>query len=93
MVDGREPPGWKPNPNKVTLRILKSGLVGTNPFSTHGALLADIQKGIFGHSASLQSGDFQVAASKIGAGSFAAMSAAPGWYQLVLAPVNFTYIN
>jgi hypothetical protein len=26
----------------VTLRILKSGLVGTNPFSTHGALFADI---------------------------------------------------
>jgi hypothetical protein len=28
----------------VTLRILKSGLVGTNPFSTHGALFADFLK-------------------------------------------------
>ncbi len=77
---------------KVTLRIKKQGVVGTSPFLTHGNLIADIKKGFFGFAA-LQISDFQVAASRNNVGRFNPIPSLPGWYQLVLGPVNYTYIN
>jgi subtilisin family serine protease len=78
---------------KVTLKIKKSALVGTNPFSTHGLLLADIKKGFFGASAGLSVADFQVAPSLAGAGSFVAVTGAAGWYQAVLKAAAYPSVN
>ncbi len=47
----------------VTLRVRRGSLTGTNPFTTHGSLTADVQNGLFSGSATLQTGDFQAAAT------------------------------
>jgi hypothetical protein len=74
----------------VTLKIMQAGITGTDPFTTHGALLADMKNGIFGKSP-LENTDFQaVAYPKRSVGTFAAVS---GWYQLVMNPANFKYVN
>jgi len=57
----------------ATLRLKRGSLTGTNPFTTHGSLLVDIRNGVLGSSASVQTGDFQAAAS---ANAVATMSAA-----------------
>jgi hypothetical protein len=45
---------------KVTLKVKKlPGLVGSNPFVTHGNILVDIRKGPFSSNAALQTIDFQ----------------------------------
>ncbi len=77
---------------KVTLKIKKYNVVGTDPFITHGYLWADIRKGFFG-TYLLQITDFQATASKNGVGRFWPVSGAPNWYQLGLGAANYTYIN
>ena len=77
---------------KVTLRIMKQGIVGTDPFTTHGSLIADIKKGFFGL-ATLEITDFHATASKSNVGRFTAISSLPGWYQLVMNAINYPYIN
>ena len=49
------------------LRLTRGGDTGTNPFATHGALQVDINNGSFGGGAALQNGDFEAAASGLGA--------------------------
>jgi len=73
----------------VTLKIKKAGVTGSDPISTHGALLADLCKGLFGTTASLQAANFQARSSKNAVGSFSGAD----WYQLVLNPSYFPYIN
>jgi pectate disaccharide-lyase len=47
----------------ATLRLRRGFATGTNAFTTHGSLFADIKAGSgFGNSVSLQTGDFQAAA-------------------------------
>jgi len=77
---------------KVTLRIKKQGLVGTNPFTTHNNILVDIRKGAFGNNNTLQLTDFQDAASKSAAGTIQ-NTPASGWYPSILSYSAFTYIN
>ena len=77
---------------KATLKIKKSSVVGTDPFTTHGSLVADIRNGYFGTSA-LEITDFQATASKNSVGKFTPVSGAPGWYKLVLGAANYTSIN
>ncbi len=77
---------------KVTLKIKKYNIVGTDPFTTHSNLIADIRTGFFG-TYLLQTSDFQATASKNWVGKFTAVSGAPSWYQLVMGAVNFPYIN
>jgi M6 family metalloprotease-like protein len=76
---------------KVTLKIMKQGLVGTNPFSTHGALKADIRKPYFGASAALLGSHFQATASS----PAAAFGATPAgsWYSAILNSVGKTFVN
>ncbi|GEM_PF-1615567 len=76
---------------KVTLRIKKQGLVGTNPFSTHQYILVDIRKGAFGTSA-LQKTDFQAAASRNQVGKILNAPVA-NWFKSLLNKVAFPYIN
>ncbi|MEW5830809.1 MAG: clostripain-related cysteine peptidase [Chloroflexota bacterium] len=76
---------------KVTLKIKKQGLVGTNPFSTHQYILIDIRKGTFG-TAALQKTDFQAAASRNQVGKFL-NSPVANWFSSVLNNIAFPYIN
>jgi hypothetical protein len=49
----------------ATLRLRRGTVSGTNPFGTHGACRVDVQTGGFSGSTSLQTGDFQAAATAV----------------------------
>jgi hypothetical protein len=74
----------------VTLKVRKQSVVGSDPFVTHGNLIAEIVKPFFGSSAGLAVNDFQAAANKI-VGSFGAPVS--NWFSLSIAPVNHQYVN
>jgi DNA-binding beta-propeller fold protein YncE len=76
----------------VTLRIYKTGAVGTDPLTSgaFGFLLADIKKGTFG-TAALQITDFQATASANAIGHFSSIGS--GWYQLVIPASDYKYVN
>ncbi|MEW5827709.1 MAG: hypothetical protein AB1846_02375 [Chloroflexota bacterium] len=76
----------------VTLKVKRRGVVGTNPFLTHKALLADIRKPFFGSSAALAPADFQAAASLNNAGVFN-KTPTGGWYKATLKPSAFAFVN
>jgi len=77
---------------KVTLKIRKQGLVGTDPFTTHGNIKVDVRKGAFGGNNALQLADFQAAASKNAAGTIK-NTPSSGWYPVTFNSSAFTYIN
>ncbi len=77
---------------RVTLKIKSAGVTGTDPFTTHGNLLADIKEGTFS-AADLEITDFEAWVSNDNVGSFSAVSGAPGWYKLTLAASDHAYIN
>ncbi len=77
---------------KVTLKIKKQGLVGTDPFTTHGVLYFDINTGGFSGNGALQAGDFQATASKAAAGTIP-NTPVYGWYSKVLNSNIFSFIN
>jgi alpha-tubulin suppressor-like RCC1 family protein len=77
---------------KVTLKIKKQGLIGTNPFTTHGNIKVDVRKGAIGGNNALQLTDFQAAASKNAAGTIM-NTPSSGWYPLTFNSSAFTYIN
>jgi len=76
----------------VTLKIMKQGLVGTNPFTTHRSLLADIRKPYFGASVALQIGDFQSPANRNAAAVFGATPIG-NWYSAVLNNAANAFVN
>lgn len=76
----------------VRLKLRSAGVVGMNPFLTHGNLLADVRKGAFSGNGALQALDFQAAPSKVAALSFT-NKPINGWYVKAMAPADFTYIN
>jgi len=77
---------------KVTLKIKKQGLVGSNPFNTHQGLLVDIKKPYFGTALALAAHDFQAIASKSAVGTFGT-TASSGWYSVLLLNTAYPYIN
>ena len=76
---------------KITLKVKKAGLVGTNPFKSHKGLCVDIRNPYFGAKPTLQTSDFQIKASKKLAGKFS-NKAISGWYSADLSSA-FGYIN
>jgi hypothetical protein len=76
----------------ITFKVRQQGVVGANPFGTHGKLLLDIIKGAFSGSPALQAADFQAGG---GFNSLAAIPNAPsaGWYAKPLPASAFLYIN
>jgi hypothetical protein len=76
----------------VTLKIKRLGLVGTNPFATHGSLVADIRKTFFGTTTSLAVGDFQAGASSLTAAVFGAAPVG-SWYSAALKNAGYPFIN
>ena len=79
--------------SKVTLMIRKQGLVGSNPFTSHGNILLDIRKGAFSGTNTLQSSDFQAAASMNRVGVIRNSSPLVSWYRVVLRDIAFRSIN
>jgi hypothetical protein len=51
----------------ATLTITQQNLIGTDPFTTHGALRAEIRNPFFGAAAALQANDFQAAPNAVAA--------------------------
>jgi trimeric autotransporter adhesin len=76
---------------KVTLKIRKQGLVGTDPFTTHGNLLAEIRMPYFGTSAALVVSDFQAAANKTG-GLFG-ITPVSNWYSVTIGAASYPFVN
>ena len=78
----------------VKLKIKRQGVVGTNPFLTHGALRFDMRKGFFGAADTLAPGDFQAVATKLNAGQFSSTAVSGGSaYQAMLPVTSFQYIS
>jgi hypothetical protein len=77
----------------AAVKIKQSGSVtGTNPFSILGSLYADIKKGTFGTSASLEKADFNAAATASKVGTFGATSLG-GWYTASLSSTGRADVN
>jgi mannan endo-1,4-beta-mannosidase len=76
----------------VTLMFKYAGISGTNPFTTHGKLLADIREGAFSDDPILQLADFQALAGKNMALSFT-NTRLSNWYSRSLIPDDFQFIN
>jgi hypothetical protein len=76
---------------KVTLRIKKLSVTGTDPFTTHQNAMVDIKTGSF-DSPSLQTGDFQAAAS-LDSAAMILNSPSENWYSAVFDSNVFQYIN
>jgi choice-of-anchor C domain-containing protein len=77
---------------RVTLQVRKTGLVGTDPFTTHGKFLVDVRTGPFAGSGALQLQDFQAQASKAAAMSIM-NKPVNGWYSGAMGAANSAYIN
>ncbi|MGE5251736.1 MAG: choice-of-anchor Q domain-containing protein, partial [Bacteroidota bacterium] len=74
------------------LKIKRAGLVGTDPFTTHQYILADMRSGFFSTLEALQTKDFSAASSRPSAFSIL-NTPVNGWYSAPLAPTRFMYIN
>jgi PKD repeat protein len=76
----------------ANLKLKKQGLVGTDPFTTHGKLALDIRKPYFGSYASLEAGDFQAAAGLAPAGVVGSSPIA-GYYLSNFPNTALAYVN
>jgi hypothetical protein len=78
--------------SNVTLKIKKQGIVGTNPFTTHGNILVDVRRPYFDTAVDLQAADFQAPADRTAAGI---IESEPGalWYTATLDASAFSAIN
>jgi len=77
----------------ATLKVRKYGQKGANPFAVLGNILVDINKGPFGGNNALQTSDFQVAASKAGAGTIKNLPDFNGFFTSVLAKTAYPFVN
>ncbi|MFZ5880106.1 MAG: S-layer homology domain-containing protein [Chloroflexota bacterium] len=77
---------------RAVLKIKKQGLTGGNPFNTLGTLWVDIRKPFFGPAATLETSDFEAAASLEAAGAFGP-GLSGGWYTTELHPSALAFID
>jgi hypothetical protein len=76
----------------VTLRVRKQGITGTNPFTTHGSLILDIQKPYFGTTVGLLASDFEAAAGGVAVSSFDP-DPVDNWYSAFVGSEGNIYID
>ena len=77
----------------ATLRVRQQGsFTGTNPFTTHGNLVAAVQNPYFGASNSLLAEDFQAASGLAGIATFSSTPVS-SWFSALLNPEGFLYVN
>lgn len=77
----------------VTLRVRRGTVLGTNPFTTHGTMTADINNGGFNGNVALETADFQAAAT---ASAVCTLSNAPNnndWSECTLNAAGLAAIN
>ena len=78
----------------VTLRLKRGTVIGTNPFNGgFGQAEVDVQSGAFSGSTSLQTSDFEAAATAPGAGVLSNPSANGDWSEAVLDASGLAAIN
>jgi carboxypeptidase T len=78
----------------VTVRLLRGSLTGTSPFTTHGTCWVDVQNGSgFSGSTTLQTGDFQSAATAIQAASLSNATSNGTWSTGSLNAAGIAAIN
>jgi FG-GAP repeat len=77
---------------RVTLKIKKQGLSGTDPFTILGGLKVDIKKPYFGTGLAMVISDFQAAPGKSAVGTFSATPVS-NWYSAVIGSAGYPYIN
>jgi len=77
----------------ATLRLRRGTVSGTNPFTTHGACRVDVQTGGFSGSTTLQTGDFQAAATALAAASLTNATSNGAWSEGSLNAAGLAAIN
>lgn len=78
----------------VTVRLLRGSVTGTNPFTTHGTCWADVQNGSgFSGSTTLQTGDFQAAATAVQATSLSNAASNGTWSTGNLNAAGIAAVN
>ncbi|MGH9248554.1 MAG: choice-of-anchor B family protein [Acidimicrobiales bacterium] len=77
----------------ATLRLRRGTVSGTNPFTTHGTCRVDVQTGGFGGSTSLQTGDFQAAATAVQAASLSNAASNGTWSEGGLNAAGLAAVN
>lgn len=77
---------------KVTIKILKQSVAGSDPFTAQGNLQVHIRRGFFSTKAALQGTDFQANSSQSGVGIFDAQSV-DNWYSAELDSQADAFIN
>jgi uncharacterized delta-60 repeat protein len=75
----------------VQVKIRKQGLVGTDPFTTHGSLLLEIRNGLFSNNLDLKLSDFSASPSSSQPDKFSAST--NGWYTANLRLSNLAFVN
>ena len=76
----------------VRLKLKYAGFAGTNPFTTHGKLLADLCQGAYKADPALQAGDFNAVCGKNKVMLFT-KNKVDNWYWQALNPLDFSYLN
>ena len=84
-------------PDNVTItsaqvKIKKQGVVGTDPFNTHGNLLLEIRNGTFSNDIALNLEDFSAIAN-IGSTQDKFSAADASWYTASLSNINLGLVN
>lgn len=76
----------------VTLRLQRQGITGTDPFTSHGSLVLDIQKPYFGTTAALLASDFESTAGQALVSTFDPVPV-NNWYSAVVDIAGYAYID
>jgi uncharacterized delta-60 repeat protein len=73
------------------VKVKRQGIVGTDPFTTHGNLLLDIRNGLFSNNLDLKVSDFAAAASSITPDTITPLTSS--WYAANLSSSNLPFVN
>ena len=73
------------------VNIKRQGLVGTDPFTTHGNLLLEIRNGLFSNDLDVSLSDFAAPASSSAPDTFT--TPVSGWYTANLKGTNLALVN
>lgn len=74
------------------VKVKRQGIVGTDPFNTHGSLLLEIRNGTFSNNIALSLADFAVIAN-IGSTQDPFSGAVDNWHTASLSGINLSHVN
>ncbi|MFL6201718.1 MAG: DNRLRE domain-containing protein [Thermoanaerobaculia bacterium] len=77
----------------ATLRVRRGSLTGTNPFTTHGSLTADVRTGGFNGNVALENADFQAAATATAVCTLSNAAADGNWSECTLNAAGLAAVN